>query len=322
MKCTNILAGLLLIAHSTFSQNIELHIHGKKLTDLLRIEQVLGSERLENKTIYISGPGVAQPIGFRRKETDLPDLAVHYFYFKQDSAIDYILYEWDDNNFTEHTEGEQRSEKEMNAFKDGYKKLFTRVFQTFGKSKSGSDPEDLSKIPTGDLSRVDTWEPDDSTQIECSVDLSNKYEKRGMVTITPAFRIRLEVHNLVKGGVDPGQMKLGADRLRTLDSVFKVFLSDLHRRDMNRVRSELSPLALKNASDQQLEKLANYIHNDDELLIYFSGVIMAMDGTSRIVLQYRYSSDNNTPPNEMIKVIFDENNKVAGIQPLGRIPTQ
>ncbi len=237
-------------AHAAFSQNIELHIHGKKLTDLLRIEQGLGSEQLENMTMYISGPGVAQPIGFRRKETDLPDLAVHYFYFEKDSAIDYILYEWDDNNFTEHTEGEQRSEKEMNAFKDRYKKLFARIFQTFGKSKSGSDPDDLSKIPAGDLSRADTWEPDDSTQIQCWIDLSNKYEKRGMVTITPTFRIRLEVDNLVKGGVGLiSAIGFSEAGLRLLElRIQGIFIGSASQGRCSRLdRNLLSPLRLKNA---------------------------------------------------------------------------
>ena len=34
------------------------------------------------------------------------------------------------------------------------------------------------------------------------------------------------------------------------------------------------------------------------------------------LLQYKYSDDSFNPPNEMIKLIFDEKDKVVGIQPI------
>jgi hypothetical protein len=43
---------------------------------------------------------------------------------------------------------------------------------------------------------------------------------------------------------------------------------------------------------------------------------MGLDGSMFTLLQYKYSDDNSNPPNEIIKLTFDEKNKVAGIQPI------
>ena len=34
------------------------------------------------------------------------------------------------------------------------------------------------------------------------------------------------------------------------------------------------------------------------------------------LLHYKYSDDSSNPPNEMIKLIFDDKDKVVGIQPI------
>ncbi len=68
-----------------------------------------------------------------------------------------------------------------------------------------------------------------------------------------------------------------------------------------------------------METLAQNIKFDEEFVVYLSGSQMGMNGSNYIILQYRYKSDTNTPPLELIKVIFDEKDKIAGIQPTKRL---
>jgi hypothetical protein len=139
---------------------------------------------LVNKSSFISLPGVAQPLEFRRKEEAIPDLVAYYFYFTNDSTIDYILYEWDDENVKGHQEAVKKSSKETNAFIDKYKGLYRQISQTFGKSESDGSLTDLSKIETGGFNKGDVWKPDDSTKIDLSLVLSSKYETNGPVSIS------------------------------------------------------------------------------------------------------------------------------------------
>ena len=74
------------------------------------MEERLGGERISTTSNHISFRGEAQPIKFLRKEKEIPDLTVYYFFKKADSTMSYILYEWDISNF-EKQENNQKSEK-------------------------------------------------------------------------------------------------------------------------------------------------------------------------------------------------------------------
>ncbi len=64
--------------------------------------------------------------------------------------------------------------------------------------------------------------------------------------------------------------------------------------------------------------LKNYLKLDNRLIVFLSGMQMSMDGSTSTMLQYRYETDGNTPPKELIKVIFDNDNRILGIQPAKR----
>jgi hypothetical protein len=213
--------GLVLLTTSAFSQMLELDIHKYKLPEFLKIEEGLGSERLENKSNYISQKGVAQPIQFRRKQNGIPDLICYYFYFQYDSTIEHVLYEWDDGNFPGNKEDIKKSPDEINAFIDKYNELYDQIYKTYGESKSVGSLNDLSKIEAGDFNKKDIWKPNDSTEIIMFIVLSSKYEKKGIITIKPTYRIRLYVSNLKKKPIENGLAKLDENKAKELDIVFK-----------------------------------------------------------------------------------------------------
>jgi hypothetical protein len=311
--------GYILINSFAYSQTVELDTHHKKLAAFLSLEHSLGSVRLENKSNYISLPGVAQPVKFGRKEEDIPDLVVYYFYYTNDSSIDYILYEWDAENVKGYQDTAKKSPKEINAFIAKYNGLFHQISQTFGKSESSGSLTDLSKIETGDFSKEDVWKPDDSTKIDLSLVLSSKYEVRGPTTSIATYRIRLYDFNLSKKPGETGLQKPDENKIKELDSVAQAFLFNLKNNDLGKARSALSPLVAGHVSDEQLEKLRQNVKLDQALVVYFSGIQMGLDGSQMLMLQYKYEADNSSPPGELVRVLFDEKGKILGIRPTKRL---
>jgi hypothetical protein len=183
---------LLLLTNTTFSQAVELDIHGQRLSHFLKKELGLGGRLLENKSTYILQKGIAQPVMFEHKETNLPDLITYYFFYQKDSMIQYIRYEWDAGYTGEPV---HKSPEEIDAFIVKYKDLYNQIFKAYGKSISEGNLTGLTKIETGNFRKKDIWHTGDNTEIELSIVLSGRYEKRGSITINPAYRIRLYVRN-------------------------------------------------------------------------------------------------------------------------------
>ncbi len=234
-----ITSAFILISIFVHSQVLELDTHKRKLVDFLQLEEKMGSVRVENKSNFISGNGVAQPVQFMRKEKGIPDLLVYYFYFQHDSSIYYILYEWDESNFKDYQENTKISSPEINAFIDRYKALYGQVSKTFGEGKSEGSITDMSKIETGDFDKQDIWNPNDSTKIDLSITLSSKYEKKGAMSINPTYRIRLYTTNLTKSKNEIGLEKLDENKVKQLDTVLQAFMSALKNNEIDKARSGL-----------------------------------------------------------------------------------
>jgi len=193
-------------------------------------------------------------------------------YYRQDSTIDHVRYEWD----MPHA-----SDDDIKAFKNKYQVLYTEVFHTYGGSK-GEGSLDL-------FTMKDTWKPDDSTEIELQMD--------------PSWRIILQVKNIVT--------PIQAD-----DKVLRAFLSELQNKNFSKAKTYLSARISNTINDQQFEGLRQNIRLDDSLIIYRTETQVATDHSTNGILQYRYKTDQNQPPQELIRVMFDPNNKILGIQPI------
>jgi hypothetical protein len=185
--------GLILITSSVFSQNIILDFHKKHLADFINVEKSLNSQRvIDSSTDYVSGDDMAQPILFRRTEKHLPDLIV-YYYFKKDSTLADILYEWDEKNCKNYNDTAIISQQEITAFIDKYKELYNQISKVYGESSKDGDLDTYSK--TKEVERQDVWETKDNTEIELYITLSSEYSKSAFATINPTYRIRLYIKN-------------------------------------------------------------------------------------------------------------------------------
>jgi len=307
--------GILLIGITVFGQEYGFDIHNTSLDEYIQIEKKLKSEKTLNTTNYVSFNGDAQPIKFKRKEKDIPDLMVSYHFKEKDSTMSSILYEWDVSNF-EKKDNNQKSAKFQKALVKKYNALEKMINEHFGEAKIEGDLSDLSRTDKKDgrLNKKNIWQPNDSTEIVMYTAISNFYEKNGMVTTNPTHRIRLYIKNTKKDEklID----KLDEKRVDSLNVLSKNFLLTLETKDLLKSKDYLSDLIKETVTDEQLNALIENLNFESETELIYSGVQVGLDGSVFTLLHYKYENDTSQPPKELIKIIFDDKNKIVGIQPI------
>lgn len=142
--------------------------------------------------------------------------------------------------------------------------------------------------------------------------VSNHYENKGAVTINPTHRIRLYVRN-IKKKIEP---KLDDKVIAIANHNFENFISKLKENNFAEAKLFLSDIVLQKVTENQLIELRKQIDFENKLVQYFRGFQMAFTGENYLMLQYKYDNEKIEVPKSMIKVIFDENNKILGIQPM------
>ena len=310
-----IIIGILFISTSVLGQEFNFDIHNTSLAEYLKMEESLGSEKIPTTSNHVSFGGNAQPIKYLRKEKVIPDLTSFYFFKKADSTMSYILYEWDVSNF-EKQDNNQKSEKFQKALIAKYKGLKKEISKAFGQPEVKKNYSNISRMDSiNTFVESSTWKPNDSTEIEMYSTVSNYYEKKGAMTINPVHRIRLYIKNQSKEK-EKETPKLDEKKLAELEKIKSTFFTALKARDLPKSKEFLSDLILEKVTDEQINILIDNISLDKETELIYSGVQMGFDGSMFTLFQYKYSDDNSSPPNEMIKLVFDDKNKVGGIQPI------
>lgn len=310
-----IIIGILFVSTSAFSQEFNFDIHKTTLTEYLKIEEQLGSERIPTNSNYVSFGGEAQPIKYLRKEKIIPDLTAYYFFKEKDSTMSYILYEWDVSNF-EKQDNNQKSNNFQKALIAKYKKLKEGISIDFGQPEVKKNYSNISRLDSiNTFVESSMWKPNDSTEIELYATVSNYYEKNGSVTINPVYRIRFYIKNLSKKN-EIELPKLDDKRLTELELIKNDFFKSLKNRDLQESKSFLSELILGMVTDEQINLLIDNINFEKETELIYSGMQMGLDSSTFTLLQYKYSDDNSNSPKELISLTFDDKNKVVGIQPI------
>jgi hypothetical protein len=309
--------GILLIGITVYGQEFNFDIHNTTLNEYLEMERNLGSEQIPNIRNHISADN-AQPIKFKREQKVISDLVGYYYFKKKDSTMSHILYEWDESLLTlKANTNDKKSKKYQKALIRKFNELEKMITDIYGEPISEGDLSDLriaNDDIKGGLKKNVKWFPNDSTEIEMYANVSNYYEKRGMVTTSPTHRIRLYIRNTKKEEqVTP---ELTEERIDSLNVISKKFIVALKDENFSKSKSYLSEMIINQVTDEQLNVLISGIEFDREIELIYSGIQMAMNGKAFAMLQYKYKDDQNSPPKEMIKVIFDDKNKIVGIQPM------
>lgn len=303
---------VLLFWNSGISQdlNIELNFQNKKIDYYRNLEEKLGSKKYNTGQTYISGKPVAQPEIYLRKEKFLPDLLVYYTFFKADSTISEINYEWDVYNFDKSDNNIKSSDFEQKLI-ERYKQIVAFVSSKYGASKEEGDIDDLSNINTEKgLRRSDIWQPNDSLKIYSYITISDYYKKTNSFTINPTHRIRLYVYNLKGENED----KVNLPIFNVFAQKFNLLLTFLANNNLVEAKKMFSDEFVKNLTDDKLNQLKSLIMTNDKFELFMNGMQMAQDGYMYPMLQYKYSSDTATPPKKLLMVLFGNENKIIGLK--------
>jgi hypothetical protein len=308
---------LLLIWNLGFCQKsyIELDIDGKRIDYFRNLEKELGSTKFNSDQTYISSGNVAQPEIYLRKEKSLPDLLVYYTFFKNDSTISEINYEWDVYNFDKKDDNTQSLDFEKSLIKK-YNTIIDEVSAKFGSSKVEGSLDDLSKINSREgLNRADTWTPSDSLKIYAYTTISNYFKKDNFVTVNPTHKIRLYVYNLKEEKPE----KLSQEKLSLLDEKFNSFILLISKDSFGEAQKLFSEKIINTVTIDVLKQIKQSIFKTNAKLdLYMNGMQIMQDGNIYPMLQYKFSDDVNTPPKEYIMVLFDNDNKIIGLRPMKR----
>ncbi len=194
----NLILGILFISTSVFGQEFNFDIQNTSLDEYLKMEQKLGSERIPNIRNHISSNGNARPIKFKREQKIISDLVAYYYFKEKDSVMSHVLYEWDESLHTLKSDTKNKKSKEYQiALIKKFNQLENKLTELYGEPKSRGDLSDLKQAELkGGLRKNDKWYPNDNTEIEMYIVVSNYYKKSGIVTVTPTHRIRLYIRNL------------------------------------------------------------------------------------------------------------------------------
>ncbi|MBQ0733909.1 hypothetical protein [Aquimarina celericrescens] len=296
-------------------ENFDYDIHNKKVSYYIDYEIKRGSKQVPYTSRYLNmqGKGLAQPLQFFHDEEIIPDLKTKYLFFKKDSIIKEVLHEWDVRNF-EKSKNNKKPLDFQKALIKKYTELEDKLTKIFGKSEIKGSLEDLSLIDKKEgLRKSNTWTPNDSTKVSLYIMISNYYEQIGRTTKNPIHRIRLYITRDVQKKRNEADI---GKRLKELTIKSEAYLLTLRNGDMEKSKTFLSERLIDRVTNQQIEDLISNIDFSQELKMYHHGVQMTMTGDTYLSLFYRYKKDTLTPPKEMIKILFDETDKVIGIQPV------
>jgi hypothetical protein len=309
--------GFLLIAITVFGQEFNFNVHNTTLNEYLEMEQDLGSEQIPNIRNHVSGVN-AQPIKFKREQKIISDLVGYYYFKKKDSTMSHILYEWDESLLTlKSNTNDKKSKKYQKALIRKFNELEKMIADIYGEPVSEGDLSDLriaNDDVKGGLKKNVKWFPNDSTEIEMYANVSNYYEKRGMVTTAPTHRIRLYIRDTKKE--DKVEPKLSEKRLDTLKIISSDFIQTLSNKDFTKSKSYLSNLIIENVTDEQLNTLIENWNFEKETELIYSGIQIGLDGKIFTMLNFKYKDDISEPAKELLKIVFDDKDKVVGIQPI------
>ena len=125
----NLIFGILFISTSAFGQEFNFDIHNTSLSEYLKMEKNLGSQRIPTTSNHVSFSGNAQPIKYQREEKIIPDLIVYYYFKEKDSTMSHVLFEWDVRHFRSQEDRYQKESEELEQTLIAKYKSLKKIFQ-------------------------------------------------------------------------------------------------------------------------------------------------------------------------------------------------
>ena len=290
---------------------INLDIKNKKISFFKALESQNKSKQIKNKSNYINRFDVNQPIIYRRKQANLPDLLVYYYTIKKDSTIDYILYEWQD------TSTAVMAQAQMKYYFNKYNELVAQISAKYGRSQSDGNLKDSSLIEKDYLRQADWW-TNDAAYVEAYVVLSNKHSVMRNIRVLPTHTIRVFVRT---PSIEHGPQALSRDKAQQLDDKVQLFLKGLFMGDFDDSRKFIAPKVAARVNDEQFDKLKEAIQNDTWQLDQ-NGKQVAVSGKLYTSLRYVRRADTAKQALDILNILFDDDDKIIAVQPFKKTGIQ
>lgn len=303
---------ILFLSQISLAQHIELKIAGTHINTFKALENSAGSTLLETTSNHISFKGEAQPLIYRTPQKTIPDLRTQYFFFKDDSTISKINYEWDASKFAnDHLPVDD--ELFIVSMIAKFDSIASVISTKYGQPITTGSTDDLTIIDNkGGLDKTHKWSPNDSLEIQLYLILSNYTEKNGSVTIPTTHRIRLRLVNKL--------LSNSKEKQNISEEALKITALKLYESIKNKSYTDALILfneeAKKSTKTTDLKAFRKLLKLNEELELVFVGMQFIPSGKVMTMHQYKYKSDKSQPPSEIIKFIFDEKGKIFAIQPL------
>lgn len=111
------------------------------------------------------------------------------------------------------------------------------------------------------------------------------------------------------------KFQLSAADVERYNSTFEKFLVAVQNNNPSEIKNLLSLRAQLMVTDAVLIKLREDIDFSRKLVIFKTGYKSVISGKNYPMIQYRYATDKNKVPQEIITAVFEENAKILGVKP-------
>ncbi|MCJ7935808.1 MAG: peptidylprolyl isomerase [Chryseobacterium sp.] len=109
--------------------------------------------------------------------------------------------------------------------------------------------------------------------------------------------------------------ELDKDKIALYNSNFFKFIAALKSSDKKTMEGLLSPKAKEVVTDVVYKKLSADIDFNKTLEVFKSGYKSTMDGKIYPMIQYKYSDDKSSNPQNIVTAVFENDGKILGIKP-------
>jgi reverse gyrase len=109
--------------------------------------------------------------------------------------------------------------------------------------------------------------------------------------------------------------ELSKDKIEFYNKIFLKFVAALKASDKQTINTLISDKVKDIVTDNIIEKLSGGISFEKKTEVYKSGYQKLLDNETYPAIQYKYVGDNETPPRDIITVIFENDGKILGVKP-------
>jgi len=294
MKKTAVLYFILFYTTCVFSQIIHFDIKNKTINDFVKYEESENSERLDNESTFHSYKPVEQPITFKREQDVIPNLLTTYTFYKGDSIMESIVYNWDAN---------ERQNVDDPTFIEAmiktYDSLAIVISKRFGRGSSRGSHKDLEQITQEHgLNKSAKWRTAEDIEVRLSLTLWDFTKAEATLFESAKKETSHKIHLIVTNKSKREQTKPKSEQ--ELRDIASSFFNDMQAKDYDKALTYFGEGYMsKTYSHHDLKKIEHKIKSKEAMKFVNAISMMADAGVSYMFLNYEHHDG------QKLKLIFN-----------------